>query len=181
MRDRSNICLPDPVSDRLSGVVFRTAHGSHLYGLAHAGSDRDTFIVTFEDHGRARQTMNGDDDTVRVGWRTFLERAKSGSHQSVEALFSTQKLWTPDGRSLRPLIEGTLVTGGEVAEKYERTIKKFAHGDFKKRRHAARLALSLRGLRACGRFNPELTEEEKRWTRMMAEYSGSMLVRFLLV
>jgi len=25
--------------------VFRTVHGSHLYGLAHAGSDNDTFAV----------------------------------------------------------------------------------------------------------------------------------------
>jgi hypothetical protein len=104
----------------------------------------------------------------------------SGSHQSVEALFSTRKVWTPAGRGLLPLIEGVRVTGGEVAHKYERTIKKFAHGPYKKRRHAARLALNLRGLREHGRFNPELTEEEKQYTRLMAEYSGPMLIRFLL-
>lgn len=164
----------------MTGEVFRTVHGSHLYGLAHAGSDEDTFIVTFEDHGKARQTMVGIDDTVRVGWRTFLERAMSGSHQSCEALFSAQKVWTPDGRGLLPLIEGVRVTGGDVMHKYERTIKKFAHGDFKKRRHAARLAINLRGLRTYGRFEPELTEEEKYYVRMMAEYSGPTLTRFLL-
>lgn len=168
------------MSSKLSGEVFRTEHGSHLYGLAHEGSDRDTFIVMFEDWGKARQSMSGKDDVVRVGWQTFLDRAMSGSHQSCEALFSQRKVWTPAGRGLLPLIEGVVVTGGDVMEKYERTIKKFAHGDFKKRRHAARLALNLRSLRTYGRFNPELTEEEKRYTRLMAEYSGGTLVRFLL-
>ena len=106
------------VSNSFSGEVFRTVHGSHLYGLAHEGSDMDTFIVTFEDRGRARQTMTGLDDTVRVGWRTFLERAMSGSHQSCEALFSRQKVWTPAGLHLLPIIEGVRVSGGDVFEKY---------------------------------------------------------------
>lgn len=168
------------VSNSFSGEVFRTVHGSHLYGLAHEGSDMDTFIVTFEDRGRARQTMTGLDDTVRVGWRTFLERAMSGSHQSCEALFSRQKVWTPAGLHLLPIIEGVRVSGGDVFEKYERTIKKFAHGPYKKRRHAARLARDLRWLREHGRFDPELTEEEKREMRLLAEYSGPALVTFLL-
>lgn len=168
------------VSNSLSGIVFSTEHGSHLYGMAHAGSDRDMFIVTFEDHGKARQNMSGLDDTVRVGWRTFLERAASGSHQSCEALFSKRKQWTPEGLALLPLIEDTRVTGADVFEKYERTIKKFSHGTYKQRRHAARLAINLRGLRSHGRFEPELTEEEKRWVGLMAWYSGSTLVRFLL-
>lgn len=160
--------------------VFRTVHGSYLYGLAHSGSDRDTFIVTFEDSGRARQSITGDDDTVRVGWRTFLSLAASGSHQSCEALFSTQKEWTPEGLALLPLIEGMRVTGGEVAYKYERTIRKFAHGDFKKRRHAARLSLNLIGLRTQGRFDPTLSPWAIQMTNRAAQLEGDDLLELLL-
>lgn len=165
----------------LAGEVFRTVHGSHLYGLAHEGSDRDTFIVTFEDRGRARQTMVGDDDTVRVGWRTFLERATSGSHQSAEALFSTRKEWTPAGAALLPLIEGVRVTGGEVALKYERTIRKFAYGDFKKRRHAARLWVNLIGLRNEGWFNPTLDPGSIELVNWLAGLTGDELLAKLRV
>lgn len=161
---------------KTTGEVFRTVHGSHLYGLAHAGSDKDTFIVTFEDHGKARQTMTGDDDVVRVGWRTFLECAMSGLHQSCEALFSPYKEWTPAGRALLPLIEGIRVTGGDVAHKYEHTIRKFAYGDWKKRRHAARLYLSLKGLREEGRFDPELLYGEKLFVHDMADLTGDELL-----
>ena len=160
--------------------IFRTVHGSHLYGLAHAGSDRDTFIVTFEDSGRARQSITGDDDVVRVGWRTFLSLAASGSHQSCEALFSTQKEWTPEGIALKPIIDGMRVTGGEVAHKYERTIRKFAHGDFKKRRHGVRLGLNLGGLRSFGRFDPTLTVEEATWATWMAALTGDELLEQIL-
>lgn len=161
--------------------VFTTKHGSHLYGLAHADSDRDTFIVTFEDSGRALQTMNGREDEVRVGWRTFLDRAKSGSHQSCEALFSDYKLWTPEGRALQPMIEGTRVQGGDVFLKYERTIRKFAFGTYKQRRHGARLYLSLVGLRLDGRFNPTLTAMEAEWVTRMGHYEGEELLNILNV
>lgn len=160
--------------------VFRTVHGSHLYGLAHPGSDRDTFIVTFEDTGKAHQTMVGKDDVVRVGWRTFLSLAASGSHQSCEALFSTKKEWTPEGRALQPLIDGMRVTGGEVAHKYERTIRKFSHGNYKMRRHGARLSLSLRGLRDEGRFDPTLTTPDRRWASLVAIFEGEELLNNIL-
>lgn len=160
--------------------VFTTPHGSRLYGLHHANSDCDTYTVTFNGNGQANHRVTEEFDAVRVDWRTFLKLASSGSHQSCEALFSRQKVWTPEGESLRPLIEGMYVTGSDVFEKYERTIKKFSHGDYKRRQHAVRLAMNLTGLRTHGRFDPELTEEQKRYARMMAEYSGPALARWLV-
>lgn len=157
--------------------VFRTIHGSHLYGLAHEGSDRDLFIVTFEDHGKARQRVSGEDDVVRVGWRTFLERAAGGSHQSCEALFSPYKQWTPEGLALLPMITRFRVGGADVTHKYERTIRKFAYGEFKKRRHAVRLWINLQDIRERGRFYPVMTESEAFFvTRTAEQLTGDELL-----
>lgn len=142
-------------------LIFSTVHGSHLYGLAHADSDRDVYYV-YEGSGRKlRHAMKGDDDSVRGTLDAFLERAYTGSHQSVEALFSNQKLWAPGMyEKYGPFIESLYIGGSEVFAKYERTIKKFCFGELKRRRHACRLSLNLYELRKCGRFNPELTETE---------------------
>lgn len=163
--------------------VFRTVHGSHLYGLNHADSDHDLFIVTFEDRGKARQTINSETgvDTVRVGWRTFLDRAWGGSHQSCEALFSPYKEYTPEGESLRAIFDATRVGGSDVFKKYERTIVKFCFGDFKRRRHAVRLAFNLNGLRECGRFDPVMTEGRIRVANELAQtHEGEALIPWLL-
>ena len=143
-------------------LIFSTVHGSHLYGLAHASSDRDVYYV-YEGSGRnLRHTMKGDDDSVRGTLDAFLERAYTGSHQSVEALFSQKKDWAP-GMFERygAMLNRLYIEGGEVFAKYERTIKKFAYSDnIKKRIHAARLSINLRELRRHGRFDPTLTQLE---------------------
>lgn len=138
-------------------LIFETIHGSNLYGMAHEGSDRDMYYV-YADGRKARQSVSGDDDVVRVGWDDFLEKALSGSHQSLEALFSPVKVWHDE--RYRPYVEGIVVPAGPVREKYMRTIKKFSYGDFKRRRHALRLALNLQELTRRGKFNPELTRPE---------------------
>ena len=44
----------------MSELIFSTVAGSHLYGLAHEGSDRDVYYV-YEGSGRnLRHTMKGD-------------------------------------------------------------------------------------------------------------------------
>lgn len=134
--------------------IFSTIHGSHLYGLAHAKSDVDVFCVTDSEVRKSQHVQNGKYDTVYVGFSTFMERANAGSHQAVEALFSRQKHWALE--EYRPIIESSFVCGPEVFAKYERTIRKFAHGDFKQRRHAVRLSFNLQELRATGQFNPEM-------------------------
>ena len=146
----------------MSELIFSTVHGSHLYGLAHEGSDRDVYYV-YEGKGRnLRHAMNGDDDSVRGTLDAFLERAYTGSHQSVEALFSQKKDWASGMQEkYGAMLDRLYIEGGEVFAKYERTIKKFAHSEVvKKRVHAARLSLNLTALRNHGRFNTTLTQME---------------------
>lgn len=139
-------------------LIFSTVHGSHLYGLAHDESDLDVYEV-YEGKSRTlRHAIVGDLDRVRGTLEGFLIRAYSGSHQSVEALFSKHKVYEPGmEEKYGAFLDGLYIEGGEVYAKYERTIKKFSFGDFKKRRHACRLALNLHDLRKYGRFDPTLT------------------------
>jgi len=162
--------------------LFRTVHGSRLYGLNTPDSDYDQFIVTMEDNGKSshRVDSSGRFDTVRVGWRTWLEHAESGSHQSVEALFSTRKTWSDGGGWLQPMVENMYITGPDVIHKYKRTITKFCYGPFKKRRHAVRLSLNMRDLRWRGRFDPQLTTAQIYYVNHMAQYEGGELADWLL-
>jgi hypothetical protein len=142
-------------------VIFSTIHGSRLYGLATENSDHDEFTVTDSTRTHAMQTVWGDRDSTVVGFNTFLVRALGGSHQSVEALFSPYKMWNPEFEHFKPFIENAVVCGGPVYAKYERTIRKFCFGDFKRRRHAVRLSYNLQDLRRQGRFNPVMSEMEQ--------------------
>lgn len=142
-------------------LIFSTLHGSRLYGLAHADSDHDVYEV-YTGKGRSLlQRTDGTDDSVKGTLDAFLQRAYTGSHQSVEALFSKKKVWEPGMFEMYgPMIESLYIEGGEVFSKYERTIKKFCYSDFKRRRHACRLSINLRDLRKYGRFDPTLTETQ---------------------
>lgn len=146
----------------MTGLIFSTVHGSHLYGLAHEDSDLDVYEVYEGKALKLRQSINDKDDSVRGTIEAFLIRATTGSHQSVEALFSQQKQWAPGmHEKYGPMLEGLRITGGDVYAKYERTIKSFAHSEeVKKRVHAVRLSLNLTALRNHGRFNPTLTQME---------------------
>lgn len=148
----------------MSEPIFSTIHGSGLYGLANEGSDLDVFMVTDSKLKKVSHRIEHHHgpgvvvDIAEAGVDTFLRNAWAGSHQSVEALFSRRKVWM--NRDYQAMIEGTRVGGAEVFAKYERTIKKFCYGDFKRRRHAVRLRFNLEGLRNEGSFNPELTDTE---------------------
>lgn len=161
-------------------VIFHTVHGSHLYGFAHAGSDRDTFTVTTSRRSKARQRTTGVDDQITVGVNRFLDLATSGAHQYVEALFSPYKEWadTEAARHWRTLLESVRIAG--VSEKFERTIRNFSYGDFKRRRHACRLSLALAELRAEGRMNPALMEQDALWcTQTATLHEGEDLAMIL--
>lgn len=162
--------------------LFSTIHGSHLYGLAHACSDDDRFVVTDSRSPVMRQQVQPDGiDTAAVGLDLFLLRVADGSHQSVEALFSPFKEWSIIGLDYRPMIESMRVGGATAFAAYERTITKFCYGDFKKRRHAARLSLNLAGLRERGRFTPVMTVAEVEWaTRLAIACEGDSLREVLL-
>jgi len=149
-------------------IIFTTIHGSHLYGMAGPFSDIDTYVVT-NSNARAKQKVFGGEDSVRIGWKHFVEYAFSGSHQSLEAMFSPRKVWNEDFKWLATYTNSFYATGPDVIAKYERTIKSFAHADdFKRRRHAVRLWLNLQDLREYGRFNPVLTPEQIAWASDLA-------------
>lgn len=166
----------------MSEIIFSTIHGSHLYGMAHEDSDKDVFYVTTSLKRKALHSYNDIGwDQARVGLDTFLLRIQEGSHQSVEALFSPYKEWNPEYEHLKPMIESYRVGGEAVFAKYERTIKRFCHGDFKRRRHAARLSMDLDSLRLDGRFNPVMTTAQKWWVnRIACDLEGDGLVEVLL-
>jgi len=166
-------------------VIFTTIAGSHLYGMNGPHSDVDTYTVTTSSN-RAQQRMSrnpdgSESDTVTIGWDTFLAYAFSGSHQSVEALFSPYKVWHSH-QELEPMLDGMRVTGGDVLSKYGRTVTKFAHADdFKRRRHACRLWLNMQQLRWDGRFTPVMTPDEIAWATELAtsDLSGDELCLLL--
>lgn len=149
------------MGDRL---IFSTIHGSHLYGFDHEGSDEDWYEV-YEGKGRKlTQHTDGHYDVVRGDLEAFLIRAASGSHQSAEAIFSQQKDWAPGMEEKWGPLLANFRLAGEAYQKYERTIKKFSHSDeFKRRRHACRLALNLWEMRVSGsgRFNPRIHQVDR--------------------
>lgn len=136
--------------------LLTTVHGSHLYGLAHAGSDLDTYVVVLK--GRSRQSTDGFNDVTRVPMGRFLYQCSVGVPQALEALWSPFKLVTPEWA---PFLESFHPDRWLTYDRYQRTIYNFRKsGEEKKLRHAARLELNLEEFMREGRFNPRLTDEQ---------------------
>lgn len=156
-------------------VLFKTVHGSKLYGLSHAGSDDDFYTVVTKagnttNHTRkkyAKQKITGNEDSMVVDLGTFLEMCRNGVPQALEAMFSDMTIGEDRIADLR---RGFRVST-ETYERYYRTIKSFALSEddgIKKRRHALRLALNLRDIGRYGRFNPTLSPEDVAYITDMA-------------
>lgn len=162
-------------------TLFKTVHGSHLYGLSHANSDNDFYTVVtkeqtpprFGKQTRARyakQKIDGDLDSMVVDFGTWVEMCKSGVPQALEAMFSSM----PVGDDRIADFRSSFRVGTGVYERYFRTIKSFALAEDesrKKRRHALRLALNLAEMSRTGRFNPTLSAEDARYITNMS-YKG---------
>lgn len=147
-------------------VLLYTPHGSHLYGLATASSDEDFYAVVSDrktnKYSDSKQTIVNNIDTTVVGYSKFLEMCHKGVPQALEALMSQQA--TVDNIGF--IRENYIIAGSEVLSTYLRTIKSFTLDERegkqpKLRRHAVRLAVNLNTIMHHGRFNPELTVEEK--------------------
>lgn len=159
-------------------VLFKTMHGSHLYGLNHAGSDEDWFVVVTKEPYRrvryAKQSIVDDQDTTTVDFGTFMEGCRKGVPQYLEAMMSQ----SPTVDLIGPLRAGFVASTG-VYDTYLRTIKSMALTDeFKSKRHALRLALNLRSIRATGRFNPRLTTGEIKVISMLAKKEPEMVYEY---
>lgn len=162
-------------------VLFKTVHGSRLYGLAHAGSDEDFYTVVtkkpadtrFGRQTRARyakQKITGDEDSMVVDFGTWVEMCKAGVPQALEAMFSDMVIGDDKIADFRRGFR----CGTDVFERYYRTIKSFALAEddtTKRRRHALRLALNLNEMARTGRFNSTLSPEDARYITNMAHKS----------
>lgn len=142
-------------------VLFKTRHGSHLYGLNHAGSDEDFYTVIDKPRGRrykwAKQSIHDGEDSLTVNLPTWLRLCEKGVPQALEAMFSEEPLVDKI-----PALRAGYRAGGEARRTYARTIRNFVEADdFKRRRHAVRLGFNLRDILRYGRFNPTMTEGQK--------------------
>lgn len=154
-------------------------HGSSLYGLNHADSDTDIYIVT--EHGPARQKIFEKDgkttDLFVIGLDDFLMKVNKGTHQAIEALNSRIATyadgWEPYFKSMRvysPLIEET----------YDRTIRHLIAGDtYKKRRHAVRLMYNLIELRRYGTFDPKLNPAQIEVANRAGHFEADALLELI--
>lgn len=143
-------------------VLFRTVHGSRLYGLHHAGSDYDYYTVVSKVKTArakyAKQSIVDGVDSVVVDFGTWIGQCQLGVPQALEAMFSDQIIIDKIGPFRHNFYVGT-----QCWDRYLRTIKSFAldeENSFKKKRHALRLACNFQDLRRWGRFNPQLVMDD---------------------
>lgn len=164
----------------MSETILQTVHGSHLYGLAHPGSDLDTYRVVLGGNKKyARQTKRGDDDCMVISLDRFLAQVAVGVPQALEALFSPfaqiNMDWAPFLLGLRPGLIKTQM-------RYRRTIINFGFhrggrtgsaaeriDERKLRRHAVRLTLNLGTFLERGVFNPALSTDQRDVVVEMAD------------
>jgi hypothetical protein len=150
-------------------VLFKTVHGSHLYGLESENSDRDFYTVVLrERRGRkykyAKQTVTGDVDNMTVDVGTWLLMCEKSVPQALEAMFSPKPL-VDELSALR----NSYRVGGTMRDTYLRTMENFVQsGDDKRKRHALRLYLNLKQASRYGRFNPRLTAHQRWWVDSVA-------------
>lgn len=143
-------------------TLLLTHTGSKLYGLNHANSDNDTYrIIKTLDNNRkrnAKHKITGDEDEITIDFRTFANFAYEGQIQALEAMFSP--IATIDHLTEFRSSFYAGLNMDQMIGRYRRTITKFAHGNFKHRRHAMRLAINLdEAIANRGRFNPRLSAE----------------------
>lgn len=152
-------------------VLFKTIHGSRLYGLHHADSDYDYYTVVDKvKTAKARystQTIVDSQDSLVIDFGTWVDLCTKGVPQALEAMFSP----VPEVDDIADFRRGFRV-GTQVYDTYLRTIKSFALAEgYKRKRHALRLALNMAELGRSGRFNPRLSDEDVKYISAMAHKS----------
>lgn len=142
-------------------ILLHTVHGSHLYGLAHEGSDYDWYRVVPSWHRAKRNDVThhifGRYDVTTVGLSTWLHFCDEGVPQALEAMFSRQA----GVDALKSYRESYRINTDTMRRTYKRTAKNFMlSGDPKKQRHALRLLYNLEEALETGRFDPTLTKKQ---------------------
>jgi len=167
-------------------LIFKTPHGSHLYGLNHADSDEDFYSVYRREvkrtnHTRykwAKQSIVDGVDTVRVDFGTWVRWCDKGVPQALEAMFSP----VPIVDEISAYRAAYRVGITNMRDTYYRTMDNFVQeGSIKRKRHALRLFLNLRQANRYGRFNPRLTARQKFWVEQVAQrFDDETVLRLVL-
>lgn len=156
------------------GLHLYTIHGSHLYGLAHANSDTDRFIVADMSYPRPLQEVRGEEDIQVFPMRHFLHMIHEGNPVALEALWSPEAQMSP---VMAELSRSFRVGSGRAQHAFRSFIDMFI-GDsgiekMKNRRHVLRIAMQLRQVMEEGRFNPVLPPQAVHLlTRIATRYEG---------
>lgn len=158
-------------------ILFKTVHGSRLYGLSHDDSDYDYYTVVDRVVKRkasySTQTIGDGVDSVVVDFGTWVNLCTKGVPQALEAMFSSKA----EVDKISHLRAGFRVGSDQVYDRYTRTIKSFAmQDDFKHKRHSLRLALNLRDIRQYGRFNPTLSPVDVEMINSIATLSADAVL-----
>jgi len=152
-------------------ILLKTIVGSRLHGFAGARSDIDMLEVHTEPFYNAKtktfkpelQTMTPNAyaslDVTSMTLSHFVERAYEGSHQALDAMFST-KARVDKITELRE----AFVSGPNIITAFASAITSTEPmEDIKKRRHAVRFTLNLIDILETGRYNPTLSAEKKEY------------------
>lgn len=167
-------------------IVLQTVHGSHLYNLAHAESDYDSYAIFVSPDPRrktyAKQNIDKENNDVTVlNLDNFVQQVNKGVPQALEALYSPvaqrDAEYEPYLNALRP-------SEGAVWDRYRRTILNFGlhHGGrskarrsrdtdadkYKLARHALRLTVNLNDFMLYGSFNPRLSDRQASYLSTLA-------------
>lgn len=166
--------------------------GSRLYGLAHENSDEDFYRVVPDEHFwkamgkwpsgnpriKATQTIIGTEDQMLVSEKSFHIFCFEGAPQALESMFANDALIDRIGPFRNAYFAGLNLD--HMCGRYLRTIKSFAYGNFKKRRHSLRMSINLReAMETGGRFNPTLTEDQAAYATATASSSAEEFITAL--
>lgn len=151
-------------------TILKCEHGSHLYGLATPESDHDYYeIYDFLNHRyrpkkQSIQTIDGDQDELRISLDRYEHLCYMGVPQAVEVLFSPTESWievTDDWRLVSRDIKRHLCDHmPKVLDTYRRTAMNFylsKKDSEKKQRCAFRLVFNAGELKKTGHMNSRLT------------------------
>lgn len=149
-------------------ILFKTIHGSRLYGLHHENSDYDWYTVIDKVKSNrkkyAKHSIVGDQDSMLVDFGTWINLCQAGVPQALEAMFSRKA--TID--KIEPFRQNFRV-GYPVIPTILRTMKGIGEDDYKHKRHMFRLAYYIYDLRKYQYFNPTLSksrvEKINRWAK----------------
>lgn len=111
-----------------------------------------------------------------MDFSSWLQSCVHGVPQALEAMFSTMPLEDRLGD-----YRANYRVGSTVTETYLRTIKNFCYtAEYKRKRHALRLALNLREIGRYGRFNPTLTDDEVDFVSSVAEKDTDVVYAYAM-